>query len=206
MTIAWLLIDALGRRKLLVQGSIVLTGSFLLLALFGGLAEKSASLNLPVVIPGILGTVVLFVATGAFGIGWLATVWLVPTEIYPTTARAQGTAISVIVWGFANFAVTFLTPVMFNNLSYFIFLVFAGTNLFAGVWTWIYLPESGGRSFEDNQQFFIDAKEAGTWRVKKVGGGEYTVFKYPNPNGDDLVDSERVPLLQRLDDQLPRVE
>jgi MFS family permease len=206
MTIAWLLIDALGRRKLLVQGSIVLTGSFLLLALFGGLAEKSASLNLPVIIPGILGTVVLFVATGAFGIGWLATVWLVPTEIYPTTARAQGTAISVIVWGFANFAVTFLTPVMFNNLSYFIFLVFAGTNLFAGVWTWIYLPESGGRSFEDNQQFFIDAKEAGTWRVRKVGGGEYTVFKYPNPNGDDLVDSERVPLLQRVDDQIPRVE
>ena len=206
MTIAWLLIDALGRRKLLVQGSIMLTASFLLLALFGGLAEKSSSLNLPVIIPGILGTVVLFVATGAFGIGWLATVWLVPTEIYPTTARAQGTSISVIVWGFANFAVTFLTPVMFNNLSYFIFLVFAGTNLFAGVWTWIYLPESGGRSFEDNQQFFIDAKESGTWRVKKIAGGEYTVFKYPNPDGDDLVDSERVPLLQRLDDQIPRVE
>jgi MFS family permease len=206
MTIAWLLIDALGRRKLLVQGSIVLTASFLLLALFGGLAERSASLNLPVVIPGILGTIVLFVATGAFGIGWLATVWLVPTEIYPTTARAQGTAISVVVWGFANFAVTFLTPVMFNNLSYYIFLVFAGTNLFAGVWTWIYLPESGGRSFEDNQQYFIDAKEAGTWKVRKIGGGEYTVFKYPNPNGDDLVDSERVPLLQRLDDQIPRVE
>lgn len=208
MTIAWLLIDALGRRKLLVQGSIVLTVSFLLLALFGGLAEKSSSLSIPIIIPGILGTVVLFVATGAFGIGWLATVWLVPTEIYPTTARANGTAISVVVWGFANFAITFLTPVMFNNLSYFIFLVFACTNLVAGVWTWIYLPESGGRSFEDNQQFFTDAKEAGTWRVGKVSGGEYKVFKYPNPKdgNDELVDSERVPLLQRVDDQIPRVE
>ncbi|KAF2796881.1 general substrate transporter [Melanomma pulvis-pyrius CBS 109.77] len=206
MTIAWLLIDALGRRKLLVQGSIMLTASFILLAIFGGLADHSSALNLPVFVPGLLGTVVLFIATGAFGIGWLATVWLVPTEIYPTTARAQGTAISVIVWGFANFAITFLTPVMFNNLSYFIFLVFAATNLFAGVWTWIYLPESGGRSFEENQQFFIDAKEAGTWRVGKVSGGEYVVFKFPNPDGNDLVNSERVPLLQRIEEQLPSVE
>ena len=31
------------------------------------------------------------------------------------------------MWGIANFAITFLTPVMFNNLSYFIFLVFAAT-------------------------------------------------------------------------------
>lgn len=206
MTIAWLLIDALGRRKLLVQGSVMLTASFILLAIFGGLAENSSTLNLPIFVPGLLGTVVLFIATGAFGIGWLATVWLVPTEIYPTTARAQGTAISVIVWGFANFAITFLTPVMFNNLSYFIFLVFAATNLFAGVWTWIYLPESGGRSFEENQQFFIDAKEAGTWRVGKVSGGEYVVFKFPNPDGDGLVNSERVPLLQRVEEQLPSVE
>ena len=43
-------------------------------------------------------------------------------------------------------------------------------------------------------------------RVREVAGGEYAVFKYPNPDGDDLVDSERVPLLQRLDDQIPRVE
>ncbi|KAF2708318.1 general substrate transporter [Pleomassaria siparia CBS 279.74] len=206
MTIAWLLIDALGRRKLLVHGSIVLTASFLLLALFGGLVKNSSSINLPVLVPGLLGTIAIFIATGAFGIGWLATVWLVPTEIYPTTARAQGTAISVIVWGFANFAITLLTPVMFNNLSYLIFIVFAGTNLFAGVWTWIYLPESGGRSFEENQQFFTDAKEADTWRVSKVSGGEYTVFKYANPDGGDPVDSERVPLLRRVEEQIPSVE
>ena len=60
----------------------------------------------------------LLVSTGAFGIDWLAIVWLIPTETYPTTAQAQGTATSVIIWGLANFAVTLLTPIMFNNLEY----------------------------------------------------------------------------------------
>jgi hypothetical protein len=217
MTFAWLLIDALGRRKLLIHGSIWLTSCFLLLTVFGGMAMHLDLLNVDYLVPSILGTVTLFTATGAFGIGWLTTVWLIPTEIYPTTARgklfhrilfhissnhssqiAQGTAISVIVWGLANFGITLLTPIMFNNLSYFIFLVFAGTNAIAGLWTWIYLPETGGRSFEENQQFFKDAAEAGTWRVKKIAGGDFTVLKYPAVDGEGFVDAERVPLLRRV--------
>jgi hypothetical protein len=207
MTFAWILIDALGRRQLLVQGSIVLSSSFVLLAVFGGLAENSTKLDIPLYIPSIVGTVILFVATGAFGIGWLSTVWLIPTEIFPTTCRAQGTAISVIIWGFANFAITFLTPVMFNNLSYFIFLVFAGTNAVAGLWTYFYLPETGGRSFEENQDFFKEAAEAGTWRVSKVAGGDWIKMRYPDPKNDgEVVDAERVPLLRRVEDQLPALE
>ncbi|KAL6711362.1 hypothetical protein ACN47E_005893 [Coniothyrium glycines] len=202
MTIAWLLIDALGRRQLLIQGSIILSSCFALLALFGGLAANASSLDIPILVPGIIGTLTLFVATGAFGIGWLATVWLIPTEIFPTTARAQGTAISVIVWGLANFSITFLTPVLFNNLDYFIFLVFAATNAIAGLWTYLYLPETGGRTFEENQNFFKEAGEQGTWRVGKVGKGEYKHMLYPNEEGEN-VDAERVPLLRRVEDQVP---
>ncbi|KAF1916812.1 general substrate transporter [Ampelomyces quisqualis] len=207
MTFAWILIDVLGRRQLLIQGSIVLSSCFALLTVFGGLSENSSKLDLPVYIPGIIGTVILFIATGAFGIGWLATVWLIPTEIFPTTCRANGTAISVVVWGFANFAITFLTPVMFNNLSYFIFLVFAGTNAVAGLWTYLYLPETGGRSFEENQDFFKEASEANTWRVHKVAGGDWIKMRYPDPKNDgEVVDAERVPLLTRVEDQLPSID
>jgi hypothetical protein len=207
MTFAWILIDALGRRHLLVQGSIILSACFGLLTIFGGLSENASKIDMPVYVSGIIGTVILFIATGAFGIGWLATVWLIPTEIFPTTCRAQGTAISVIIWGLANFAITFLTPVMFNNLSYFIFLVFAGTNAVAGLWTYLYLPETGGRSFEENQDFFKEAGEAGTWRVSKVAGGDWIKMKYPDPKNDgEVVDAERVPLLRRVQDQLPSTE
>lgn len=201
MTVAWILIDAIGRRKLLIGGSAILTTCFSLLTLFGALAVTSkssaSSSSSSIGASAILGTITLFIATGAFGIGWLATVWLIPTEIYGTTARAQASAISVIIWGLANFAVTLLTPIMFNNLEFWIFLIFAATNAAAGLWTYIYLPETGGRSFEDNVQFFEDAKEAGTWRVAKVSDGVYRRLAY----GGDL-EGENEPLLQRLQDQV----
>lgn len=66
MTLAWLLIDALGRRKLLIHGSILLSVSFLVLTVFGGLSENSSKLDIPVIIPGILGSVTLFFATGKY--------------------------------------------------------------------------------------------------------------------------------------------
>jgi hypothetical protein len=125
------------------------------------------------------------------------------TEIFPTTARAQAAAVSVIVWGLANFAITFITPIMFNNLTYYIYLVFAGTNALAGIWTYYYLPESGNRSFEENVQFFTEARKVGSWHVAKIKEGEWKSMPY----GDVLLDGsdearERAPLLQRVADQV----
>ncbi|PSK34535.1 High-affinity glucose transporter [Elsinoe australis] len=194
MTFAWMLVDVVGRRAVLLWGSAVLTICFLLLTLFGGLATDAAKYGIDQMAVAIPGIVALYIATGAFGIGWLATIWLIPTEIFPTTARAQGTAISVIIWGIANFAVTLATPIMFNNLSYWLFLVFGATNLFAGAWTYFYCPESGGRSFEENQEFFDRAKEEKTWRVDKVEKGRFR--KMPVEE-----DEERRPLLRRVVEQ-----
>lgn len=154
-------------------------------------------INIPMLVPGILGTTTLFVATWAFGIGWLATVWAHSHGTIPNNRPWTSRSYQCHSLGLANFAVTFLTPIMFNNLRYYIFLVFAASNAFAGVWTWIYLPESGNRSFEDNQKFFEDAAKEGSWRVAKVDAGRY--LKMPYGAGED---AERTPLLQRVGDQI----
>lgn len=130
----------------------------------------------------------------------LATIWEIPVEIYPTSARAQGAAVSVITWGLANFAVCLLTPVMFTAMKYWIYLVFAGTNAFAGTWTYFYLPETGNRSFEENQSFFEQAKEIGSWRVSKVQNGEFKKMVWKTD--EEVVDAERVPLLHRVAQQV----
>lgn len=195
MTISWMTIDVLGRRKLMVWGAAGLAGCFLLLALFGGLAmDAPSSWAINEFAVRIVGSFTLFLATAIFGICWLATVWLIPTEIFPSSARARGSAVSVIVWGLANFAVTLLTPIGFNNAKYWLFLVFAGTNTFAGWWTWKYSPETGGRSFEENQEFFKMANEDGdggdgekkaSWAVHKVDDGKFLYFPREKDGGDE---------------------
>lgn len=137
MTFAWVLIDRVGRRFLMVGGAFAISASFLILTVLGGLSMNSDQIGIPNMAVAIPGSITLYVATGLFGIGWLTEPWLIPTEIFPSTSRAQGAAISVVIWGLANFAVTLLTPIGFNNLKYWLFLVFAVTNLFAGWWTWV---------------------------------------------------------------------
>lgn len=194
MTFAWVLIDRKGRRFLLVNGAFWLSISFAILCLLGGLAQHQDDLNIPLLATGIPGIIVLYLATSVFGIGWLVPPWLIPTEIVPSSARAKSAAISVVVWGFANFAVTLLTPIMFTNLGYWLFLCFAASNAFAGWWTWLYCPESGVRTFEENQEFFKKAADQGTWSVRKVADGEYRSL--PNEKEDQGKDgSEREPLL-----------
>ena len=175
MTVTWLIIDRFGRRRLMLLGSTTLSISFTLLTILAGLAYHSPSLHISPLPPGIPGIMLLYIATSIFGITWLVPPWLIPTEIYPSTARAQGAAISVVVWGLANFAVTLLTPIGFNSLEYFLLLVFAATNLMAGALTWAFCPETGRRSFEENQKFFKEAKDEkeGTWFVRAVRKGEF---------------------------------
>lgn len=55
-----------------------------------------------------------------------------------------------------------------------------------------YSPETGGRSFEDNQAFFEDAKEHSTWTVRKINNGEFTHM--PNEKAEDE-EGESAPLL-----------
>ena len=211
MTFAWLLVDRVGRRILMVGGAFGITACFFLLTLLGGLAQNSGNLGIPNRPIAIVGSFILFVATGIYGIGWLSQVWLIPTEIFPSTSRAQGSAISVVIWGIMNFAVTLLTPIGFNNLNYWLFLILAFTNLFAAWSTWVsalnslvsmdtnlfffkaYTPETGGRSFEDNQKFFEDAREQNTWFVRKVDQGAYSGM--PKSGKSNSEEDESQPLL-----------
>ena len=212
MTFAWMYIDVVGRRILMVGGAFGISICFFILTLLGGLAMNSEKLGISNLAVSVPGCIVLFIATATFGIGWLPEVWLIPTEIYPSSARAQGAAISVVIWGLANFAVTLLTPIGFNNLNYWLFLVFAVTNFFAAWWTWVcpnlsyetlsikpfsnilqtYSPETGGRSFEENQAFFEDAKDHNTWRVGKICKGDYKRMPKNEKGGED---GESAPLL-----------
>lgn len=55
----------------------------------------------------------------------------------------------------------------------------------------LYSPETGGRSFEENAQFFTDAKEHNTWQVHKVNNSEFVGM----PSGKEDAEGERQPLL-----------
>lgn len=101
----------------------------------------------------------------------------------------------MVVWGIFNFIVTFVSPILFNNLKYWIFLAFAATNAFAGLWTLIYSPETGGRTFEENVEFFTRSEEQNTWRVHRVDEGTFLSMADQSLEKDAQDSAEQQPLL-----------
>ena len=57
--------------------------------------------------------------------------------------------------------------------------------MLSGVWTWLYCPESGNRTFEENQEFFWEAAEKGSWSVHRVKGGRWRRLPDYDENGEE---------------------
>ena len=45
-------------------------------------------------------------------------------------------------------------------------------NTFTGLWTYLYCPESGPRTFEGGQEFFREAWVEKSWVISRIGAGK----------------------------------
>jgi sugar porter (SP) family MFS transporter len=139
------LIDRLGRRKLMLIGSI---GYIISLAMVAGCFAAHAS---PVLLMGFL---LLFIAAHAIGQG--AVIWVFISEIFPNKIRATGQSFGASVhWVFAAI-ITLVTPVfldsnngIFKDNPWPIFAFFAVMMMLQLIWVLTKMPETKGVSLEE---------------------------------------------------------
>jgi sugar porter (SP) family MFS transporter len=138
------LIDRLGRKKLLIIGSL---GYILSLVMVAGCFASHAS---PVILMSFL---LLFIAAHAIGQG--AVIWVFISEIFPNKIRATGQSFGASIhWVFAAI-ITLVTPVflddkngIFKDNPWPIFGFFAGMMVLQLVWILTKMPETMGVSLE----------------------------------------------------------
>lgn len=143
--VAVLLLDRVGRRKLLLIGTIGLT----LALLFLGVYFWSSTVQHDF---GWLALVALLVYIASFAVGLGPVFWLVISEIYPTGVRSKAMAVATV----ANWAANFLVAVSFLTLQSAItkqgsFFVYAGFGILATLFFFFKVPETSGRSLEEIQ-------------------------------------------------------
>jgi sugar porter (SP) family MFS transporter len=139
------LIDRLGRKKLLLIGSL---GYIVSLTMVAVCFAFHAS---PVLLMSFL---LLFIAAHAVGQG--AVIWVFISEIFPNKIRAAGQSFGASVhWIFAAI-ITLITPVflddkngIFKDNPWPIFAFFAGTMVLQLVWVLTKMPETKGVSLEE---------------------------------------------------------
>jgi SP family arabinose:H+ symporter-like MFS transporter len=145
--VAFVLIDRIGRRPLLLAGMAGMGISLALVAYgFGAHAGSDARL----VLSGLLGFVASFAASLGPGL------WVLLSEIFPNRVRAL--AISCV--GLVNSAVCFLVQLLFpwqmetfgGAMTFAVYGVFAGVGLLLLAKV---LPETRGRSLEELEESLV---------------------------------------------------
>ena len=139
------LIDKLGRKTLLVIGSI---GYIISLSMVAYAFKTQGS---PVFLMTFL---LLFIASHAIGQG--AVIWVFISEIFPNKIRAMGQSFGASIhWVFAAI-ITLITPLfldendgLLKNSPWIIFAFLAGMMVFQLIWVVTKMPETKGISLED---------------------------------------------------------
>ncbi|MDC6385394.1 sugar porter family MFS transporter [Flagellimonas taeanensis] len=138
------LIDRIGRRQLLIIGSVGYISSLLMIA-FSFYADLGAGV--------LLASIMAFIASHAIGQG--AVIWVFIAEIFPNHARAYGTSWGTGThWVFAAL-ITLLGPVViavFKENPWPIFVIFAVMMVFQLLFALFMMPETKGVSLEDIQK------------------------------------------------------
>ncbi len=140
------LVDRLGRRPLLLAGSVGMTVSLTFLV-FSFLSETPGGYG---VLFSILGYIASFAATHA------AVMWVVVSEIFPNKYRGSAMSVSLFLHWSSTYLVTQTFPWMLANKGgAFSFGIFAVISALSFVFVWYFVPETKGKSLEQIEKELV---------------------------------------------------
>lgn len=148
--VAIALIDRIGRKPLLIIGSVGMAVFLGILATVFAGAQTAADSSLA--LSSTAGTLALIAANlyiVCFGISWGPVMWVLLGEMFPNQLRGAALSLAGLVqWG-ANFAVTITFPLLLAGIglggAYGIYAAFAA---FSAYYAWKFVRETKGRTLE----------------------------------------------------------
>ncbi|SEB80576.1 MFS transporter, SP family, sugar:H+ symporter [Paramicrobacterium humi] len=153
--VAIFLVDRVGRRPILLSGSVLMTVSLATMALAFSFAAKSGD---DVSLPGAWGPIAL-VAANLFVIGFAASwgplVWVLLGEIFPPKIRGKALGVAAAAQWLANFAITVTFPTMSEwslPLTYGMYALFAALSFW---FVMVKVPETKGMELEQAETLFV---------------------------------------------------
>lgn len=160
-------IDKIGRRWSLITGSWWMSAVMFVLGAVlatnppdpdaGGGGISSASLAMVVMI-------YLYVIGYSASLGPVP--WVYVGEIFPTRLRAYGVGLGSATQWLFNFVITYITPAAISNIGWRTFIMFGVFCFAAGVWVFLFVRETKGRSLEEMDVLFTKTFALG--RVRDV--------------------------------------
>ncbi|EGX91845.1 quinate permease [Cordyceps militaris CM01] len=188
LTVVWLLflIDHLGRRTLLMVGSI---GGSLCMWFIGGYikisgasatgAAKGGSLSSG----GIAAIFFFYLWTAFYTPSWNGTPWVLCSEIFDQNTRSLGQANASANNWLWNFMIARFTEQMFNAWGYGVYFFFASLMLTSCVFVFFCIPETKSIPLEAMDRLF---REKPVWRANSKVMEDLRLTQDQEPTSDSV--------------------
>ncbi|KAK7691885.1 hypothetical protein QCA50_005289 [Cerrena zonata] len=146
-----LYIDRLGRRPLLRWGSVVMFLSHMTIALLVKQNQSDWPHHSTAAWTAVGCT---YVFTMAYGMSYGPIGWILPSEVFPTSVRSKGVALSTSSNWINNFLIGLVTPVLMDLSPSITFIIFATACFFGYFWSTYVVPETANVSLEEIDAVF----------------------------------------------------
>lgn len=153
--VAIFLVDRVGRKPILLSGSVLMTISLGLMAISFLFSETDS--EGAVVLPAPWGPIALVAANVfviGFGASWGPLVWVLLGEIFPSRIRGKALGVAAGAQWIANFLITVSFPAMSEwslPLTYGMYALFAALSFVYVAWR---VPETKGMDIEQTETLF----------------------------------------------------
>ncbi|MCK6079486.1 sugar porter family MFS transporter [Microbacterium sp. EYE_5] len=153
--IAIWLVDRVGRKPILLTGSVLMTLSLATMAIAFAFA---VTVDGEVSLPGAWGPIALVAANlfvVGFGASWGPLVWVLLGEIFPSRIRGKALGVAAGAQWIANFLITVSFPAMSGwslPLTYGMYALFAALSFVYVAWR---VPETKGMELEQTETLFV---------------------------------------------------
>lgn len=151
-----LLIEIIGRRKILMSGAAGMSISQLVVAIVGVTSKSHAAQQVLVAFTCIF--IAFFAAT------WGPCAWVVVGELFPLRTRAKSVALCAASNWLWNWAIAYATPYMVDpdkgNLGTKVFFIWGGCNFLCFFFAWYSIYETKGFSLEQIDELYENVKYA----------------------------------------------
>ncbi|MYL40698.1 MULTISPECIES: D-xylose transporter XylE [Virgibacillus] len=146
--IAIITVDKLGRRPLLITGSIGMA-----VGMFGVAGLAFANII-------SIGTLIfIIIYTASFMMSWGPICWVLISEIFPNKIRGQAVAIAVAAQWAANYLVSSTYPMMMEYSGGMTYGIYGIVSVISALFVWKFVPETKGKTLEEMENMWNNSKE-----------------------------------------------
>ncbi|KAG1736509.1 hypothetical protein EDB19DRAFT_1990572 [Suillus lakei] len=142
-------IERWGRKRTLIYGGL---GQGLTMLWIGGYAGTHP--NQGIVPATYVSIVAVYLYAAFYGIGWGFTSQLLGSEVAPGHLRPAVMSLASGISWLMVYAVTQLTPIIVERITYGTYLMFTAISFIMVVWVYFFIPETTGYQLEDIKYLF----------------------------------------------------